>query len=131
MLESSRMKKIPDSVFVAWEERDPLVVLTTVGTDAEPNSIYVGVTGRYDETTFFLMNSSFQKTEANIAVGSRASLLFLTKTKKAYQLKGEISLLTEGEIFDAMMAVKPEQYTAKSVAVLRVDAVFSGAEQLF
>lgn len=124
------MKEIPESVIVAWGEREPILVLSTVDGSGVPNSVYVGVTGHYEREIFFVMNSSFQKTEANILEGSKASLLFLTREKKAYQMKGEIRLEFDGPVFEAMMAVKPEQYLAKSVAVLRVEEVYSGAERL-
>jgi len=124
------MTTLPPSLTQAWEEREPIAVLTTVAPDGTPNTIYVGVAGRFDDSTFFIANNYFHKTKANILAGSKASLLFLTKERKAFQIKGSITLQESGPIFDAMKKLNPENYPGHSAAVLHVEAVFSGAEQL-
>lgn len=124
------MKPLPESVIKAWDEREPIAVLTTVAPDGTPNTIYVGVVGRFDASTFFVANNAFHKTKQNILAGSKASLLFLTKEGKAFQIKGAIELQESGPIFDEMKRVSPEKYPAHSAAVLGVEEVFSGAEQL-
>ena len=124
------MKILPEPVIEAWDNREPILVLTTVSPDGLPNAIYVGVAGLYDRSTFFVANNYFQKTLTNILAGSPASLLFITKEKKAFQIKGSITLQDSGPIFDEMKRINPEKYPGHSAAVLRVEAVFSGAEQL-
>ncbi len=124
------MKKLPESVSRAWDEREPICVLTTVAPDGTPNTIYVGVVGLFDDSTFFVANNYFQKTKENILSGSKASLLFLTKDRKSFQIKGPIELQDSGPIFEEMKRINPEKYPGHSAAVLRVEAVFSGAEQL-
>lgn len=124
------MKQLPESVIKAWDEREPIAVLTTVATDGMPNTIYVGIVGRYDGSTFFVANNAFHKTKENILAGSKASLLFLTKERKAFQIKGSIKLEESGPIFDEMKRITPEQYPGHSAAVLHVEEVFSGADQL-
>lgn len=124
------MKSLPEAVIKAWEEREPICVLATVALDDTPNAIYVGVVGRFDDSTFFVAYNYFHKTKENILAGSKASLLFITKEKKAFQIKGAIELQDSGPVFDAMKRINPEKYPGHSVAVLHVEAVFSGAEQL-
>lgn len=124
------MKTLPESVLKAWEEREPVAVLTTVAPDGTPNAIYVGVVGRFDDSTFFVANNYLHKTKDNILAGSKASLLFLTKEKNAFQIKGSIELQDSGPVFDEMKRINPEKYPGHSAAVLHVEAVFSGAEQL-
>jgi len=111
-------------------EREPIAVLTTVAADGTPNAIYVGSVGRFDDSTFFVANNYFHKTKENILAGSKASLLFLTKEGKAFQIKGDIELQDSGPIFDEMKRINPEKYPGHSAAVLHVEEVFSGAEQL-
>jgi predicted pyridoxine 5'-phosphate oxidase superfamily flavin-nucleotide-binding protein len=123
------MKKLPEPVIKAWDDREPIAVLTTVATDGTPNTIYVGVVGRFDESTFFVANNAFHKTKQNILAGSKASLLFITKEGKAFQIKGPIELQNSGPIFDEMKRTTPEKYPGHSAAVLHVEEVFSGAEQ--
>jgi hypothetical protein len=124
------MKSLPKAVSKAWDEREPLVILSTVSKDGVPNSIFVGVTGRYDDRTFFLANYYFSKTKQNILDDGKASLLFLTNEKKSFQLKRTMELQDSGPVYEAMKKINPAQYPALSVAVLHVEEVFSGAVKL-
>jgi len=124
------MNKLPESVLKAWDDREPIAVLATVAPDGTPNAIYVGVVGLFDAATFFVANNYFHKTKENILAGSKASLLFLTKEKKAFQIKGSIELQDSGPVFDEMKRINPEKYPGHSAAVLHVETVFSGADQL-
>ncbi|MEI6034359.1 MAG: pyridoxamine 5'-phosphate oxidase family protein [Verrucomicrobiae bacterium] len=124
------MKPLPDSIIKAWDEREPICVLTTVAPDGTPNAIYVGSVGRFDDSTFFVANNYFHKTKENILAGSKASLLFLAKEGKSFQIVGSIELQDSGPIFDEMKRINPEKYPGHSAAVIRVEKVFSGAEQL-
>jgi len=120
----------PESFTQAWDEREPIAVLTTVAPDGTPNTIYVGVVGRFNDSTFFIANNYFHKARQNILAGSKASMLFITKEKKAFQIKGWIEFQDSGPIFDAMKKINPEKYPGHSAAVLHIGEVFSGAEQL-
>lgn len=124
------MNALPQVVSDAWDDREPIVVLTTVSQDGIPNSIYVGVVGRFDHNTFFVANNYFSKTKQNIMAACKASLLFLTHERKSYQLKGAIELQENGPIYEAMKKLNPSQYPGHAVAVLHVEEVFSGAERL-
>jgi len=124
------MKILPDVVIQAWEERDSVPVLTTVAPDGTPNSIYVRIVGLHDSGTIIIANNKFDKTKGNILAGCRAALLFLTKGKKAYQIKGSIELQESGPLFDEMKKINPPEYPGHSVAVLRVEEVYCGAEKL-
>ncbi len=124
------MNPLPEVILQAWEKREPICILATVDQNGHPNVIYVGVVGRFDESTFFVANNAFQKTKQNILNGSKAALLFMTKERKAYQLKGSIVLEDKGPVFDAMKAMNPPQYPGHSAAVLRVEEAYSGAERL-
>ena len=124
------MNKLPESVLKAWDDREPIAVLATVAPDGTPNAIYVGVVGLFDAATFFVANNYFHKTKENILAGSKASLLFITKEKKAFQIKGSIELQDSGPVFEEMKRINPEKYPGHSAAVLHVETVFSGADQL-
>jgi hypothetical protein len=124
------MKNLPEPVIKAWDEREPICVLTTVSPDGMPNAIYAGSVGRFDDSTFFVANNYFHKTRENILAGSKASLLFLTKEGKWFQIVGTIELQDSGPVFSEMKRINPEKYPGHSAAVIRVEKVFSGAEQL-
>ena len=124
------MTAIPDIVSEAWEKREPVAVLATTGSDGAPNVIYVSLVGRFDRSTFFIANSAFHKTRQNILAGSKASLLFITRDRKAYQIKGTITLETSGAVFEEMQKIALPEYPAESAAVLRAEEVYSGADRL-
>jgi len=124
------MKKLPDSVISDWENREPIAVLATVGTDNSPNAIYASNVARHDDSTFIIANNAFHKTRQNILSGTKASLLFITKNFKAYQIKGSITLQENGPLFEVAKRLTPEKYVCHSAAVLQVEEVFSGAERL-
>ena len=53
----------------------------------------------------------------------------MTKDGKAYQVKGSLERLTEGEIFDDMKSWNGDR-PGHAVAVLSVEEAYSGAEKL-
>jgi len=124
------MKKLPESVIHAWNEREPVTVLTTVSPEGIPNSIYAAVVGLLDESRIVIANNRFAKTQQNILSGTTGSFLFLTKDKKSFQIKGPVTLHESGPEFDEMKRINPPEYPGFSAAVLHVEEVFSGAEQL-
>ena len=54
-------------------------------------------------------------------------MLYITEDKKAFQVKGSIDYLTDGEIFDFIRADFPK---AVAATVVNVEEVYSGAERL-
>jgi hypothetical protein len=91
------MTVLPEEVIEAWQEKDGPVVLTTVDDSGVPNAIYATCVSRYDDETFIVADNYFDKTRKNIALGGVGSLLFLTRERKSYQIKGNIEYCTEGE----------------------------------
>ncbi len=124
------MPALPQEAAQAWENKKGPVVLTTVGKDGVPNSIYATCVSLFDDQTLVVANNFFSKTMANIEAGNPASLLFITEEKAAYQVKGTIEYHTEGPVFDDMKTWNPEKHPGHGAAALRVESVFKGAEQL-
>lgn len=124
------MKEIPETILKAFDEnREGVCCLATASAGGVPNVIYVGIVGHCAEG-FFVANNYFNKTKANLEANPHASLLFLTKDRKAYQIKGTVSFHTEGPVYDAMKAINPDKYPGHSAALFTVESIFSGAEQL-
>jgi predicted pyridoxine 5'-phosphate oxidase superfamily flavin-nucleotide-binding protein len=124
------MLKLPEEVNQAWDNREGPVVLTTVDTKGNTNAIYATCVSKYGDDMLVVADNFFSKTKANILSGSRASLLFITKEGKSYQVKGEISYHTEGLIFEDMKRWNPANLPGHAAAALKVEQVFSGAEKL-
>ncbi len=124
------MINIPESVLTAWADREGPIVLTTVDAAGVPNAIYASSVSLHGENTVLVADNYFKKTRANILAGSRASVLFITKERKAYQLKGHLEYHTSGPVFDTMKSWNSPKHPGVAAAALKVEQVYSGGEQL-
>jgi len=124
------MPALPQTVSQAWENREGPIVLTTVDAEGNPNAIYATCVSKYREDLLVVADNFFNKTKANILAGSKATLLFITKEGKSYQIKGEIEYHTEGAVFEDMKQWNPDKLPGHAAAALKVEQVFSGAEKL-
>ena len=124
------MSALPELVTKAWEDRQGPIILTTVGEDGVPNSIYASCVSLYGNDTVVVADNYFDKTKKNILGGSKGTLLFITKENKSFQLKGSFDYLTEGEIYDDMKTWNPAKHPGHAAAALRIEAAYSGAEKL-
>ena len=78
-----------------------------------------------------MADNKFHKTRANILAGTKASLLYLTKEKKSYQIKGSLEYLTQGEIYEEMKnGWLDKKYPGNASTVIHIEEVYSGAEKL-
>jgi len=125
------MKKIPDSITEAWNNRKGPIVFSTVSEQGIPNSIYATCVSRYAENKFMVANNFFDKTLNNILSGCKGAILFITEESKAYQLKGIVNYYTSGKEFDDMKKWNPENLPGHGVVVLKVEEVYTGADKLF
>ena len=124
------MSVLPEIVSKAWENREGPIVLATVDAQGIPNIIYATCVSKFSEDTMVIADNFFNKTRANILADSPASLLFITKEGKSYQVKGKIEYHTEGVVFEDMKQWNPIKLPGHAAAVLKVEQVFSGSEKL-
>lgn len=124
------MAALPEKVSKAWDDREGPIVLSTVNGDGIPNAIYATCVSKFDESTIVIANNYFSKTLENILAGSTGTILFLTKERKSYQIKGSIEYHKEGPIYEDMKKWNPEKHPGHAAAALNVEEVYSGAEKL-
>jgi predicted pyridoxine 5'-phosphate oxidase superfamily flavin-nucleotide-binding protein len=124
------MPNLPEIASQAWDDKQDLVIFTTVDAVGNPNSIYVVFAKKSGEDKIVIADNYFSKTRANIFAGSRGSILYITPEKKAYQVKGRIEYLTEGPIFTDMKSWNDPKHPGVAAAVLHVEEVYCGAERL-
>jgi uncharacterized protein len=122
--------KLPEQVLAAWGDHEDPPVLATIGHDGLPNAIFATCVRVLDGETVVVANNYFDKTLRNIIAGSRGSLLFITKEKKSFQIKGAIEYYESGPFFDYMKSWNPPERPGHGAAVLRVEEVYSGAERI-
>jgi predicted pyridoxine 5'-phosphate oxidase superfamily flavin-nucleotide-binding protein len=124
------MKKLPKSVLEAWSQKEPAVVLSTVNEEGMPNSIYATCVSLYEESQIVIADNYFSKTLANIKAGSKATVLFITKEGKSYQVKGDLQYCTEGPYFAFMKSWNPSKHPGNAAVVLDAREIYSGKEKL-
>lgn len=121
---------LPQEIIDAWADREPALVLTTVSSEGIPNSIWVMSSGLYEEEYIIIADNYFDKTKANILSTGIASLLFITKDGRSYQLKGAMSYHTHGPLYDFMKQVTPPKYPGHAAAVLHTTEIYTGSQRL-
>jgi len=124
------MIQIPKNIIEDWNEKEAPIVLTTVSKEGVPNSIYATCAALFEGNKALVANNKFKKTYQNIMDNDRATLLFISKDRKAYQLKGSIKYATEGPEFDDMKKWNNANMPGYGVAILDVEEIYSGAEKL-
>ena len=125
------MAKLPEIAINAWDEHEGPVVFTTVNQKGMPNTIYVVCVKRIGEDRIVVANNKMHKTLENIKAGTKATLLYITKEKKSFQVKGSLAYMTDGDIYDDMKnRWLDKKYPGYGAVVLTIEEVYSGAEQL-
>ena len=119
-----------EAVAQAWDNREGPAVLATVDAAKTPNAIYVGEVRYVPSEGFIVADNYFHKTRANIKIGTKGAILFLTKERKSFQVKGPLSYYTQGPIFENMQSWHDPKYPGVAAALLRIEEAYSGAEQL-
>lgn len=124
------MITIPERIKSEWNNKQDAVVLTTVSAVGIPNSIYATQVALFSNSKVLIANNKFKKTLENIEVCKEATLLFITKETKSYQLKGSVSYKTEGDEFNDMKKWNRADLPGYGVAVIEIQEIFSGAEKI-
>jgi predicted pyridoxine 5'-phosphate oxidase superfamily flavin-nucleotide-binding protein len=122
--------KLPEEVIMAWKDREGPVVLTTVSPSGLPNAIYASIVNTITDGRLAVVNNYFDKTIVNINSGSKASLLFITKGGKAYQVKGTIEYCTNGPLYNEMLTWADPKHPRKGMAIINTQEVYRGGEKL-
>ena len=128
--------ELPDEVRAAWDDRQSPSVIATVDEDGTPNVIWVNCMILLDDgrlsgdARIGIANNFFSKTLVNLLRGSRGSLLIRTSEGRPYQMKGRFEYHTEGEVFEGMKAWNQPDRPGKGTAVLHIDEVHRGSNQV-
>jgi predicted pyridoxine 5'-phosphate oxidase superfamily flavin-nucleotide-binding protein len=121
------MKRVTD----AWNDHEGPSVLVTVDGDNKPNAIYVGEIWWDPTLGFIVADNYFSKTRANIKNKTMGAILFITKDRKSFQVKGPITYHTQGPVFETMKSHHDPKLPGVAAVLLRVEEAYSGAEKLY
>ncbi len=114
----------------AWQQRDGAIVLTTVDSKGMPNSIYATCVELSEDNRIVIANNYFSKTKQNLEAKSKVTVLFITKDRKSYQVKGEVEYHTSGAMFDWMKGWNPTKHPGHGALVINATEMYSGKEKL-
>jgi predicted pyridoxine 5'-phosphate oxidase superfamily flavin-nucleotide-binding protein len=121
-----------ERVAKAWEDREgPAVFVTVEASQVMPNAIYVGEIRYIPEKGFIIADNYFSKTRENIKKGTNGAILFLTKERKSFQVKGTLTRHTQGSVFENMQSWHDPKHPGVAAVLLRVEEAYSGAEVLY
>ena len=121
---------LPEEALSAWNNREGPVVLTTVDAAGMPNSIYASIAHLTSDGRLAVCDNYFEKTKANIDAATKACLLFITKRRKSYQIKGTIDYHTSGPLFDEMLTWADPKHPRKGIALLNALEVYNGKNKI-
>ena len=121
---------LPGEINDAWKEREGPVVLTTVDAGGTPNSIYASIAHLTSDGRLAVCDNYFDKTKENIDARTGACLLFITKNRKAYQIKGTIDYHASGPLYEEMLSWSDPRHPRKGVAVLNPESIYRGKDRL-
>jgi len=95
-----------------------------------PNAIYAGMVNRMADGRLAVADNYFAKTKANIDAGTRASILFITKGHKSYQVKGSVEYQTAGPLYQEMLSWASPKHPRKGVVVVNTEEMYRGKDKL-
>jgi predicted pyridoxine 5'-phosphate oxidase superfamily flavin-nucleotide-binding protein len=122
---TKRMKQLFTEVRIAS--------FATADANGIPNVVPVGAKKIIDDETILISDQFFNKTLANVKANPKAALT-LWRSHEGYQIKGSISIETQGERFEETAAWIAERSSkdgfprkCKGVLILHIDAIYSVA----
>ena len=125
----SSIPAFPEDFLQAWEEREPLATLATMGRDGIPNVIWVLCMHLADEARMVVADNAMSKTRANIDAGSAGALAFLALPRRAYQLKGPLTYHDSGPFFEDMKhGWLDDSFPGRGAVVMEIQEIHQGAD---
>lgn len=104
-----------------------IAFFATAGKDANPNAVPVGAFKVFDDETIIVSDQFFNKTAKNIKENPKAALTWWGE-KAGFQVKGTVTIHTDGKIFDDDVAwvkgLKPN-LNPKAAILMKVTDVYS------
>ena len=109
-------------------ERNPSSDVNAIVSPADGTIIQIK---KISDNQIVVANNKMHKTQANILAGCKVSLLYITKDKKAFQVKGSVDYQTSGAIFEEMKnGWLDKKYPGRAAVVINIEEVYSGAKKL-
>jgi len=122
------MVKMPAEVRDALAKQKP-VPIATASKSGVPNVIFVGAFKILDDENIMIADNFFYKTAQNLKENPKIAILcYDGQNKKSFQIKGSVTLCTEGENFEQMRKWVHginEKLPAKTCVMVKVDEIYN------
>jgi len=122
------MVKMPPEVKETLEKQKPIPI-ATASKSGVPNVVFVGLMKIVDDETLMFADNFFYKTAQNLAENPKISILcYSSETKKSFQIKGSVTLCTEGENFEQMRKWVHginEKLPAKACVMVKITEIYN------
>jgi len=127
------MVSLPEEVKIAIDKAETSCV-ATADKNAVANVVYVTYLKYLDDNTLVIADNKFDKTRANLDANPKAACVVLdSDTRKAYQVKGTVTIYSEGKEFESVVEwvhVNHPQLEPKAAVHVQVEEVYCGSERL-
>ena len=108
--------------------------VATATSEGVPNVIYVAFLRVVDDETIEIADNRFHKTRQNLEANPILSiLLWSPECTGAYQVKGGVTLHTEGPIYEDCVAwvhAHSDKLTPKAAVRIHIQEIYEGATRL-
>jgi uncharacterized protein len=127
------MVKLPEEVKNAIDKAATSCI-ATADNNAVSNVVYVTYLKYLDDETIVIADNQFHKTRANIDNNPKLACVVLdSDTRKAYQIKGIVKVISEGEEYQSVVEwvhINHPHLTPKAAVYLQVEEVYCGSERI-
>lgn len=109
--------------------KQKLLPIATANAKGVPNVVFVGMWKFLDDENIMIVDNFFNKTRKNLEENPRVAIVaYDAETKKSYQVKGSITIETEGSHYDeaAQMAAS-KKLPGKAAVIMHVEEIYNAA----
>ena len=86
-----------------------IIYLATSTTDGKPNVVPVGYKHAINDDEILIVDVLFNRTRSNLEINNRVAISFTDmKRAESYQIKGNATIYTEGDIFQKAVELRKE-----------------------
>lgn len=122
------MVKMPPDVQETINKQKPIPV-ATADSDGKPNVVFITFLKVVDDETIYIADNFLNKTRANLDENPRVSIVtYDSENKKSFQVKGRVEIMTDGPVYEEVVAwvhAKSKAMPVKSAVVIRVEEVYN------
>jgi hypothetical protein len=122
------MVKLPSDVKEVMLKQK-LLPIATANSKGVPNVVFVGMWKLLDDENLMIVDNFLNKTRKNLEENPRIAIVaYDGETRKSYQIKGSITIETEGSHYDdATQMAASKKLPGKAAVIVHVEEIYNAA----